>query len=122
VCVSECVCVRACVRACVRVSVCACVCIHTYKEEEMHSDLLVTSCVSLSVCLCVCLCVHKEEEMHSDLLVTSCGDNDVGYSDPERMNFFWDQLPTSSTTCKMLETFKFAHRHMAVELRLPLCC
>jgi hypothetical protein len=56
--------------------------------------------------------VHKEEEMHADLLVTSCADNDLGYSDPERMHFFWDQLPTSSTTCKILETFKFAHRHV----------
>jgi hypothetical protein len=73
----------------------------------MHSDLLVTSCVSVSVCLCF-VCVCKEEEMHSDLLVTLCADNDVGYSDPERMRFFWDQLPTSSTTCKLLETFKFS--------------
>ena len=73
-------------------------------------------CVRVCVCACVRVCAYihtyKEEEMHSDLLITSCADNDVGYSDPERMRFFWAELPTSSTTCKILETFKFAHRHV----------
>jgi len=31
------------------------------------------------------------------------------------MDFFWRQLPTSSTTCKSLEAFKFAHAHVRYE-------
>jgi hypothetical protein len=28
------------------------------------------------------------------------------------MHYFWSELPTSSTSCKTMETFKFAHHHV----------
>ena len=56
--------------------------------------------------------LEEEEATFGDLLVTSCPDNDVGYSEASNMHYFWSELPTSSTTCKTMEIFKFAHHHV----------
>ena len=58
----------------------------------------------------------KEEEHFGDMLITSCPNNDKDYSDMSQMSFFWEELPTSSTNCKSLEAFKFAHAHVEYEM------